>query len=56
MASVPLVSLLIALGVTPRAAHAVDEFATPRPRITAKPTVGTRVSEIYVLRAPDLVG
>jgi beta-lactam-binding protein with PASTA domain len=55
-ASVPLVSLLIALGVTPRAAQAVDEFATPRPRITAKPTVGTRVSEIYVLRAPDLVG
>jgi beta-lactam-binding protein with PASTA domain len=55
-ASVPLVSLLIALGVTPRAAQAVDEFATPRPRITAKPTAGTRVSEIYVLRAPDLVG
>jgi len=56
MASAPLVSLLIALGVTPRAAQAVDEFATPRPRITAKPTLGTRATEIYVLRAPDLVG
>jgi hypothetical protein len=34
--------------------QAVDEFATPRPRITAKPTLGTRATEIYVLRAPDL--
>ena len=42
--------------MTPRAAQAVDEFATPRPRITAKPTLGTRATEIYVLRAPDLVG
>src|SRR4030095_2181359 len=37
--SVPLVSLLIALGVTAPVAYAVDEFATPRPSVKTQPVV-----------------
>jgi serine/threonine-protein kinase len=56
--SVPLVSLLIALGVTAPVAQAVDEFATPRPSLSVKTkaTLATRAPEVYVLQAPDVVG
>ena len=50
--------LLIALGVMAPVAHAVDEFATPRPslNVKTKSTLATRAQEVYVLRAPDVVG
>src|SRR6185295_12279198 len=61
-AGASLVFALIALGATPPAARAVDEFATPRPApksqvpVKTQATLGTRVTEVYVLRAPDVVG
>ncbi|MFI5078582.1 MAG: hypothetical protein ACHQRO_14640, partial [Vicinamibacteria bacterium] len=61
-AGASLVFALVALGATPQAARAVDEFATPRPApksqvpVKTQATLGTRVSEVYVLRAPDVVG
>jgi len=56
--SVLLVSLLIALGLTAPVAQAVDEFATPRPSLNVKTTstLATRAPEVYLLRAPDVVG
>jgi beta-lactam-binding protein with PASTA domain len=53
-----VIFLLIALGLTAPAAQAVDEFATPRPslNVKTKSTLATRAPEVYLLRAPDVVG
>ena len=53
-----VIFLLIALGVMAPVAQAVDEFATPRPslNVKTKSTLATRAQEVYVLRAPDVVG
>jgi len=53
-----VIFLLIALGVMAPVAHAVDEFAMPRPslNVKTKSTLATRAQEVYVLRAPDVVG
>jgi hypothetical protein len=59
-AGAALVFALVALGATPQAVRAVDEFATPRPapksQVKTQAVLGTRVTDVYVLRAPDVVG
>ena len=61
-AGATVVFVAVALGTTAQGAVAVDEFATPRPTpksqvpVKTQATLGNRVSEVYVLRAPDVVG